>query len=175
MICFAIYYQFAIKLHVYISSIKFDYFAISQYRDLHLREIHMVEKMAMTRNDELKLRMSIDRIQTGSKQIIYTTSLHFARMTGLHFDWLIDWLSGDLRPVENISINKNWSILGPYNSYFLLTTTCFIPSWIMMNGMRVSSHNGKYSGHLKLSSLHIKWELAVVIFGVRRVRLKIYM
>ena len=34
----------------------------------------------------------------------------------------------------------------------------------MMNEMGVSSHKGRYSGHLKLS------RLAVVIFGVRRVR-----
>ena len=41
----------------------------------------------------------------------------------------------------------------------------------MMNEMGVSSHKGK----LKISCLHITWLLAVVIFGVRRVRFKIYM
>ena len=45
----------------------------------------------------------------------------------------------------------------------------------MMNEMGVSSHKGWYLGHLKLSRLHNTWQLAVVIFGVRRVRFKIYM
>ena len=33
------------------------------------------------------------------------------------------------------------------NSDFLLTTTSFIPSWIMMDEMGVSSHQGRYLGH----------------------------
>ena len=57
------------------------------------------------------------------------------------------------------ALTKTRSILRPYNSDFLLTTTCFILSWIMMNEMGVSSHKGKYSGHLKLSCLHITWQL----------------
>ena len=43
-----------------------------------------------------------------------------------------------------------------------------------MNEMGVSSHKGKYLGHLKLSCLHIPWQLAGVSFCVRRVRFKIY-
>ena len=54
---------------LYILDLNFDYFAISQYRDLHLQEINMVERIAMTRKGELKLRMSIDRKQTRSKHI----------------------------------------------------------------------------------------------------------
>ena len=50
----------------------------------------------------------------------------------------------------------------------------FIPSWIMMNEMGVSSNKGKYSSHLKFSRLHITWQLAVVVFVVRLVRFKIY-
>ena len=59
--------------------------------------------------------------------------------------------------------------LRPYNSDFLLTTTSFIPSLIMLNEMGVSSHKEKYSGHLKLFPLHITWQLAVLIFGAIRV------
>ena len=31
-------------------------------------------------------------------------------------------------------------------------------SWIMMNKMGLSSHKGRYSGHLKLSRVHITWQ-----------------
>ena len=71
-----------------------------------------------------------------------------------------------------LALTKNQSILRPYNSDFLLTTTSFIPSSIMMNEMGMSSHKGSYSGHLKLSRLHITWQLAVVILGARRIRFK---
>ena len=51
------------------------------------------------------------------------------------------------------ALTKNRSI-----SNFLSTTTPFIPSWIMMKEIGVSSHNGKYSGHLKLSCWpHSHW------------------
>ena len=40
------------------------------------------------------------------------------------------------------ALNINRLILIPYNSDFLLTTTSFIPSWIMINEMGVSSHKG---------------------------------
>ena len=45
------------------------------------------------------------------------------------------------------ALKNNWLILRPYNSDFLLKTTSFIPSWIIMNEMGVSSHKGRYSGH----------------------------
>ena len=64
--------------------------------------------------------------------------------------WYISHNFKGLRRFMLWTLTKNRSILRPYNSDFLLTTTCFIPSWIMMNEMGVSSHKGKYSGHLKL-------------------------
>ena len=44
-----------------------------------------------------------------------------------------------------------------------------------MKEMGVSLHKGKYSGHLNLFRLHIKRQLAVVVFGVRRVCFTIHM
>ena len=43
-----------------------------------------------------------------------------------------------------------------------------------MTEMDVSSHKRGYSSNLKLSHLHITWQLDVVIFSVRRVRFKMY-
>ena len=43
MICLAINFHLAMK-KLFILALKFDYFAISQYRDLHLKEFNMVEK-----------------------------------------------------------------------------------------------------------------------------------
>ena len=40
------------------------------------------------------------------------------------------------------ALTKNRSILRPYNFDFLLTTTRFTSSWILMNEMGVSAHKG---------------------------------
>ena len=61
----------------------------------------------------------------------------------VHLKWYISRSFKGLRRFMLWPLTKNRSIPRPYNSDFLLTTTCFIPSWIMMNEMCVSSHNGK--------------------------------
>ena len=91
----------------------------------------------------------------------------------VHLKWYISHSFKGWRRFMLWALTKIRSILRPYNLSFLLTTTSFIPSWIMMNEMGVSSHKGKYSGHLKLCRLQITWQWAVVIFGMRRVRFKI--
>ena len=52
---------------------------------------------------------------------------------------------------------KNRLILRSYNAYFLLKTTSFIPSWIMMNEMGASLHKG--SPHLRIT-----WHIFAIIF-----------
>ena len=93
----------------------------------------------------------------------------------VHLKWYISHSFKGYSRFMLWGLTKNQSSLRPYYSDFLLTTTCFIPSWMMMNEMGVSSHKEKYSGHLKPFCLYITWQLAVVIFGVRRVRFKILM
>ena len=55
------------------------------------------------------------------------------------------------RRLMSWALKNNWLILRPYNSDFLLTTTSFNPSWIMMNEMGVSSHKGRYSKHFPVN------------------------
>ena len=53
------------------------------------------------------------------------------------------------------ALKNNRFIHRAYHSDFLLTTTSFIPLIIMMNEIGVSSYEGRYSGLLRLSRLHI--------------------
>ena len=59
-----------------------------------------------------------------------------------HLKWYILHSFKGWRRFMLWALTKNRSILRPYNSDFLLTTTSFIPSWIIMNEMGVSSHKG---------------------------------
>ena len=92
----------------------------------------------------------------GLKIHFYSTNLQLLVMFPL-YDIFMSWAQ-----------TENRLIFRPCDSDFLLTTTSFIPSWIMINEMDVSW----FSGHLKLFRLHIPWQLAVVIYGVRRFRFK---
>ena len=72
----------------------------------------------------------------------------------VHLKWYILHSFKGQRRFMSWALKNNWLILRPYNSDFLLTTTSFIPSWIMMNGMGVSSHKGRYSGHFLVNISH---------------------
>ena len=76
----------------------------------------------------------------------------------VHLKWYISHCFEGLRRFMLWALTKNWSIFRPYNSDFLLATTSFITSWIMMKEMCMSSHKGKYSGHLKICPLQITWQ-----------------
>ena len=65
----------------------------------------------------------------------------------VHLKWYILYSLKGQRRFMSWALKNKWLILRPYNSRFLLTTTSFIPSWIMMNETGVSSHKGRYSGH----------------------------
>ena len=60
----------------------------------------------------------------------------------VHLKWYISHSFKGWRRFMLWALTKIWSILRPYISDFLLTTTSFNPSWIIMNEMGVSSHKG---------------------------------
>ena len=60
----------------------------------------------------------------------------------VHLKWYISHSFKGWRRFMLWELTKIRSILRPYISDFLLTTTSFNPSWIIMNEMGVSSHKG---------------------------------
>ena len=60
----------------------------------------------------------------------------------VHLKWYISHSFKGWRRFMLWALTKIRSILRPYISDFLLTTTSFNPSWIIMNEMGVSSHKG---------------------------------
>ena len=127
----------------------------------HLFQINMINYSFLV---PVKYKRTIWNSNSNSPLIPWSLNLFLQYKSSIfcnvHLKWYISHSFKGWRPFMLWALTKIRSILGPYISDFLLTTTSFNPSWIIMNEMGCVFTQRKYSGHsgLKLCRLHITWQ-----------------